>query len=103
MPKAAKNKNTSEKGGEKKHKNEIKKDEQPQNIPKNISLFMNPLTSGYYLLKILEKYLKSFVLFLLKNWVFCILAVSIAFVPRNIKGPHQEVKENLKIKKKKSS
>lgn len=98
MPKAAKNKKTSEKPAEKKKTNEMKNDEKAQNVPKKISLFMNPLTSGYYLLKILEKYLKSFVFFLLKNWFFCLLVVAIAFVPRNIQGPHQEVNKNMQNK-----
>lgn len=58
---------------------------------KGISIFTNPLLSSYYLLKILQKYLKSGISFLLKYWYLCIFFVALAFGPRYIKGPHQEV------------
>lgn len=71
-------------------KNAVKK-EKTQTELKKINLFSNPILSCYYLLKILQRFLKSFFIFLSKYWMVFLLLVAIAFIPRNIQGPHQQV------------
>lgn len=66
-------------------------EKQAEKAPK-ITIFTHPIKALFILSKILFRFLRKCLYYLLNHWLIAFLVVSILLVPRKVPGPHTEVR-----------